>query len=120
MKTIFKILWNALAVIGLMAVIGVFILAYFWFTNPFWQSVFNPFSSQQENVSEDQHPALSAEQESALQSVGVDVSALPNEITPGMENCFVQKIGQKRVDEIKAGSNPTPLEIIKSRDCLNQ
>jgi len=120
MKTIFKLLWNLLAVIGLLTVVGFSVLAYFWFTNPYLQSVFNPFESRQEGVSEDQHPALSAEQEATLQAIGVDVSALPSEITPNMENCFVQKLGQKRVDEIKAGSSPTPAEVVKSQGCLNQ
>ena len=120
MKTIFRLIWNLFAIIGLLTIVGIFILIYFWFTNPFLQSIFNPFASRQENVSEDQHPALSAEQESALQSVGVDVSTLPSEITPSIENCFIEKLGQKRVDEIKAGSSPTAVEVIKSRDCLGQ
>ena len=68
----------------------------------------------------DKNPLLNEEQETRLESFGVDVEALPKEITPGMTACFIEKIGIERGTEIVAGATPSPLEILKSKDCLNK
>ena len=68
----------------------------------------------------DKNPLLNDEQEARLESYGVDVEALPKEITPGMTACFIEKIGVERGTEIVAGATPSPLEILKSKDCLNK
>jgi zona occludens toxin (predicted ATPase) len=70
------------------------------------------------NEVEDNNPALSAEQESQLKSIGVNPASIPSEISPEMEDCFIQKIGERRVIEIQAGATPTPLELIKAKPCL--
>jgi len=75
--------------------------------------------SSQDSVS-DKNPLLSAEQEKKLEELGVDVEALPKEITPGMSACFIEKLGEERTNEIVAGDTPGPLEIIKTRECLNK
>ena len=123
MRLIFKIIWNLLALLGLLTLVGVGYLTYLWFSNPFLQELFTPtavFNNEEVAKADlDQHPGLSADQEKSLQSVGVDVSKLPTEITPGMEECFVEKLGQERVDQIVAGSSPTPVEFLKTQECLS-
>jgi hypothetical protein len=68
----------------------------------------------------DKNPLLSEEQEEKLESYGVDVEALPKEITPAMTACFIEKLGEQRTMEIVAGATPGPLEIIKAKSCLSQ
>jgi len=66
----------------------------------------------------DSHPTLSESQEAALENVGINPAALPSEITPAQEQCFIDAIGSERVGEIVAGGSPTPVEIFKARGCL--
>jgi hypothetical protein len=68
---------------------------------------------------EDKNSALSAEQEAQLESIGVNPAKVPSEISPEMEDCFIQKLGEKRVKEIEAGGSPTVSEVIKAKPCLN-
>lgn len=77
-------------------------------------------SAERVDLSADQHPLLSAEQEKTLQSYGVDVSQLPSSITPGMKDCFMEKLGQDRANQIVKGATPSALEIIKAKACLGQ
>lgn len=68
----------------------------------------------------DKNPLLSEEQEKKLESYGVDVGALPKEITPGMTSCFIEKLGQERAMQIVAGDTPGALEILKVKECLSK
>jgi hypothetical protein len=68
----------------------------------------------------DKNPLLNEEQEKTLKEYGVDVSQLPSEITPEMEACFVNKLGQARTDDIVAGDSPSAMEVIKTRSCLGE
>lgn len=70
--------------------------------------------------SADKHPLLNKEQESALENYGVDVTQLPSSVTSEMEECFIEKVGQERADEIINGASPSGIEILKSRSCLGQ
>jgi hypothetical protein len=54
-------------------------------------------------------------QAEALESVGLSPSA----ISADQEACFVQVLGQARVDAIKAGDIPTVTEFMQAKDCLN-
>ena len=77
--------------------------------------------SQDNNVPEaSQSPAsnlpISNEQQKALESAGVDPSKI--NITPEMEACFTEKLGKEKVEEIKSGAVPGPLDIFKARSCL--
>jgi hypothetical protein len=69
-------------------------------------------------VTEDKNPLLNAEQEKMLESFGVDVSKLPNEITPEMEKCFTEKLGEERSLELVNGASPSALDFIKAKSCL--
>jgi len=77
-------------------------------------------SAEKIDSSADQHPLLSAEQEKTLQSYGVDVSQLPSSITPGMKDCFIEKLGQDRANQIVGGASPSAVEIFKAKACLGR
>jgi hypothetical protein len=67
----------------------------------------------------DKNPALSAEQEKHLETLGVNPANLPATITAEQEICFEEKLGQSRVAEIKSGDLPTPTEFFKARECIS-
>jgi hypothetical protein len=69
-------------------------------------------------VTADKNSALSPEQEQRLESLGVDPARIPSAITPEQEACFIDTLGATRVKEIKAGSNPSPLEFFQARSCI--
>lgn len=66
------------------------------------------------------HPLLNDEQEKILETFGVDVGQLPTTISPAMAECFVEKLGAARADELVKGATPGPLDILKAKDCLNK
>jgi len=66
----------------------------------------------------DKNPLLSNTQERALEAAGIDVGALPSEISPSVEACFVEALGQDKVDSVKAGATPSPLDILRAKSCL--
>lgn len=67
---------------------------------------------------EDKHPLLNEVQEKALETIGIDPASVPSSISPEQEQCFVDALGQKRVDEIKAGAAPTPADLFTARNCV--
>ena len=71
-------------------------------------------------VSTDKNPLLNPEQEAAMESFGVDVAQLPSEITPAMETCFMEKLGQARAMEIVNGATPGLGDFLKAGDCLGK
>lgn len=73
-----------------------------------------------EEKSYDKHPLLNEDQEKTLDDYGVDVDQLPSTISPEMKNCFIDKLGEERANEIVAGGSPTSIEILKARSCLSQ
>jgi len=70
--------------------------------------------------STDKHPLLDAEQEKTLESFGVDVTKLPTEITPTMQTCFTEALGQERALELVNGATPSALEVIKAGKCIGE
>lgn len=66
----------------------------------------------------DKNPLLSPTQEQALEKIGIDPASLPSQITPAMEACFYTKLGDKRANEIKNGSQPTAADYFAARGCL--
>lgn len=59
---------------------------------------------------------ISDAQQKALESAGVDPSKI--NITPEMEACFIDKLGEQKVEEIKNGAVPGPLDMLKASSCL--
>ena len=66
----------------------------------------------------DKNPLLSETQERALEAAGIDVEALPGVISPTVEACFVETLGQDKVNSIKAGATPSLLDIMRAKSCL--
>lgn len=66
----------------------------------------------------DQNSVLNPNQERVLETVGIDPAAVPTKITPEQAACFVEVLGQARVDEIIAGATPSLLEILRARSCI--
>lgn len=64
------------------------------------------------------HPLLSTEQETMLETAGIDVSSLPTAISAEMEACFTATLGEDRVKEIMGGGTLGPLDIFRAKSCL--
>lgn len=107
--------------LGVIFFILILIAAYLFFTDirPLMTSQEIENSGAVESVFvEDKHPALSESQEKTLETFGINPANLPTEISTEQEQCFEEKLGSLRVEEIKAGASPTPLEFIKAKDCI--
>lgn len=76
------------------------------------------FGTSETTESSYDHPSLTAEQEIFLESIGVDTTTLSTSITAGQEACAVEKLGQKRVDEIKAGAELKTSDYLKAGSCF--
>jgi hypothetical protein len=66
----------------------------------------------------DLHPFMNEAQETALENLGIDPSALPHELTPEQAACFEEKLGSERVAEIVNGGQPSVTEIVAAAGCL--
>ena len=66
----------------------------------------------------DKNPLLNEQQESQLESMGIEPADLPTEITADMKVCFVEKLGTVRAAEIVSGVAPTAVDFIKASSCL--
>jgi hypothetical protein len=61
---------------------------------------------------------MSEEQRQAIAAFGIDPSTIPTTITAEQEACFVGKLGQARVDEIKDGAVPGTMDFFKVKSCI--
>ncbi|OGY90759.1 MAG: hypothetical protein A3B30_02420 [Candidatus Komeilibacteria bacterium RIFCSPLOWO2_01_FULL_52_15] len=127
-----KIIQGFFTTLGVIFFILLIVLAYLFIADPFnlrplyntltSPSVITPTSTpgtvNTNTAPKTDNPLLSPAQEQALIKIGVDPAKLPTTITPQMEACFVQTLGQKRVDEIKKGAPPTPVDFFAARACL--
>lgn len=93
---------------------------YFYITDPLNLKpiIFGSETTDSAGDGIDEHPILNESQEAALETIGIDPTDVPNEITPEQEACFADKLGADRVAEIKAGSSPTPTEYFKAKGCI--
>jgi hypothetical protein len=64
------------------------------------------------------HPLLDEEQEKLLDSVGIDVQAIPTQITPAQEDCATEALGADRVEALKQGASPGISDYLKAKHCL--
>jgi len=98
------------------------LFGYIWFKDPFGIKAFVFPSSQSVEVGgvtqSTSQGLLSPQQETALKNLGIDVSAIPSTIPLDVEECLVEKLGEKRANEIKAGAVPNALDILKGKSCL--
>lgn len=116
MKKFFNIFFVTLGVIFLVLIIAVG--GFFIFNSLTGGSASMPGISN-DNGSVDKNPALSESQERALSTFGIDPSSVPTEITPEMEACFIAKLGEARVAEIKAGASPNAGDFFKAQACIS-
>lgn len=79
----------------------------------------NENNDKQTEDAVDKKPALSDGQEKMLETVGIDPASVPSQITEDQEACFVEILGEARVQEIKDGDTPTVAEFFKARACLD-
>ncbi len=78
----------------------------------------SPASKQADTSAVDKNPLLTPAQEQTLEKIGIDPATLPTKITPAMEACFYDKLGDKRANEIKNGATPTATDYFAARSCL--
>ncbi|MEK7473173.1 MAG: hypothetical protein AAB668_00370 [Patescibacteria group bacterium] len=62
--------------------------------------------------------ALQGDREALLEAAGVKKEDIPTSVTSQQEACAVEKLGQRRVDEIKAGASINASDILKARSCF--
>ena len=118
MKKIFTIFFVILGVIFFILII---IGAYLYIADPLnLKPLLSGAVSTVESTGEivDKNPLLNESQEKALETFGIDPAAVPSQITPEQEACFIEKLGSARVEEIKAGDSPTATEFFTARDCI--
>jgi len=77
-----------------------------------------PTSKQAGTSAVDKNPLLTPAQEQTLEKIGIDPATLPTKITPAMEACFYDKLGDKRTNEIKNGATPTAADYFSARSCM--
>ena len=101
---------QALIIIILVLIIGLIIIF-----------AFNPFNLRTKIISRAINTYLQSTMESyqPLDS-SVDVSKLPTEITPAMQDCAVEKLGEARAQELINGATPGPMDILRAKDCLSK
>ena len=124
MKKFFTIFFVTLGIIFFILII---IVGFFYFTNTNKPSVnhteFVDVKNTETPASEvstttDKNPVLTPTQEKTLEKIGVDPAEVPTSFTPEQIQCFEEKLGKERVEEIKNGDTPTTIELIKGKECL--
>jgi ketosteroid isomerase-like protein len=70
------------------------------------------------NTKPESHPFLNSAQEGALKAIGIDPKSIPTSITPAQEQCFIEKLGAARVEEMKNGAVPTAGDVFNAGFCL--
>lgn len=104
----------ALGIVFFILLVGA---GYMWFADPFgFFGDMNFTPAKIDNV--DKNPLLNEQQEAQLEGLGIDPATLPSKITPAMEACFTAKLGQERTNQIKQGSQPTPMDFFKAQSCF--
>ncbi|MFA6410002.1 MAG: hypothetical protein WCW26_00285 [Candidatus Buchananbacteria bacterium] len=124
MKKLLKILNWFFVALGIIFLILIIIVAYLFMADPFklkpvLKTWFEPAAVTNNATTTDKNPLLTVEQEKTLESLGVNPAALPTAITPKMEKCFTEKLGQARVAEIIKTGQPTAADFFAARACLN-
>jgi len=132
MKILLKILNIFFVFLGVVFFIIIIGLSYLWIADPFdikliIPSGVSPISAIKtitgnsdvkiDNI--DKNPLLNEEQEAWLESMGIEPADLPSEITTEMERCFIQKLGEKRANEIIQGDLPNATDFLKANSCFN-
>jgi hypothetical protein len=94
---------------------------WFWFADPLGlrTAIFNPPEIEETEIIENyDHPLLSESQEQMLESIGINPQVVPTEITPAMEDCARDALGNERVDQIIQGAAPNAVDLLKAQSCF--
>jgi len=124
MKIFLKILNGFFVFLGVIFFLIIVALGYLWIADPFnikpmFMNTEDSMGNQnEESANIDAHPLLNDSQESMLRSAGINPANLPQEITPELEACVVDKIGEARIKEIVAGATPSASEFLQAQACL--
>lgn len=95
--------------------------AWFWFADPLGlkTAIFEGIPGiEGELPAGYDHPLLSDEQEKLLQDYGIDPRVVPTEITPEMESCAREALGDERVNQILRGATPTVTDLLRAQSCF--
>jgi len=120
-KILFRIIVGFLAVIGALTVA---LAAYLYLADPlglgqmFQPPPTSPAPTTAEPASNPGQYNLSPAQKFFLEKAGIDPNALPSTISPELEQCLVNAVGEERANQIKAGDVPTPIDLLKAKSCL--
>ncbi|HZJ42088.1 MAG TPA: hypothetical protein VFD51_03750 [Patescibacteria group bacterium] len=126
MKIFLKILNVFFVFLGVIFFLIIVALSYLWIADPFnikpmFMTTEDSIGNEYEDSANiDAHPLLNDSQESMLKSAGINPASLPREITPELEACVVDKIGEARTREIVAGATPSVSEVIQAQTCLKK
>ena len=125
MKIFLKILNGFFVFLGVIFFIILIALSYLWVVDPFnikplFLTEGNASSEFTDITNTDTNPLLSESQESILRSAGINPASLPSEITPELEACAVDKIGEARIKEILAGATPSASELFRAKGSLEE
>ncbi|OGG61311.1 hypothetical protein A3C87_01090 [Candidatus Kaiserbacteria bacterium RIFCSPHIGHO2_02_FULL_49_34] len=117
MKKFFTIFFVVLGVIFFTLILAAVV---FFIVDPFGLKpmLFGGDATSESATTKDANPLLTESQEKTLQTFGIDPANVPSTITPEQEACFVEKLGEERVAEIKGGDSPTAAEYFKAKDCI--
>lgn len=115
---------KVLAVTGILFVgVVIVLIVYITIAKPFAidpqntpSAISQPQSSGETTTSS--NPLLTPEQETALQNLGVDTSALPTTISPAQMDCAIAALGEARVQELVTGAQLTLMDVYKAKGCL--
>ncbi len=115
-----KIIKGILIFLGILFLIEIMLLAAIYFWNPLGLWGNNDINTETVGTTEIyDHPLLDESQEKTLEKMGIDVEYIPERITPVMEECFVNALGQERVNKIIGGDSPSAVDLFNARDCIN-
>lgn len=134
LKRVLTIIWGIFACFGILVVVGGI---YFYVADPFHiKALFAPApaSSATQNRANTPQPAsnsvqpktapaeiqLTPQQQTAANSLGINPSSISSFLTPATEQCAVTALGQDRVNQIKAGATPSPVDLVKAGHCLGK
>jgi hypothetical protein len=130
MKTFFT---RVFVVLGVLFLCIICAGVYLWFADPYeLRPLIERYASSDTKVGDtslqksitgdespsDKHPALTTEQERALESIGVDPATLPTSLTKEQVLCAKSILGEARSQEIQKGAVPTTKELFSIRSCL--
>ena len=97
--------------------------AYIWFANV-WnvQAIFSAVTQEPTTVEmtedgEGINESLTAEQQKAMDDFGIS-SDFFTDLDAEQQACLADVLGEERVEEIKQGAMPTPVEIARGSSCL--